>query len=143
MTTRKTDTSPMSASARRLPAVSTVASVAWLPQALGLESLATSFTWQRDLPERFQRGDIPRALDLPTGLGKTSVIALWCGSSGAVVDGSSSDHIDALPRGRDRATMAGHDEYAITSPSESPPSPRGDNTAMNTGLTHEEKNRCR
>lgn len=35
------------------------------------------FPWQRALYERLVRGDIPSACDLPTGLGKTSVIALW------------------------------------------------------------------
>ncbi|HEY0941921.1 MAG TPA: type I-U CRISPR-associated helicase/endonuclease Cas3 [Steroidobacter sp.] len=35
------------------------------------------FPWQRALNERFIAGDIPKACDLPTGLGKTSVIALW------------------------------------------------------------------
>jgi CRISPR-associated endonuclease/helicase Cas3 len=34
-------------------------------------------SWQRRLFERFIRGDLPSALDLPTGLGKTSVIAIW------------------------------------------------------------------
>lgn len=35
------------------------------------------FPWQRALFERLIAHDIPRACDLPTGLGKTSVIALW------------------------------------------------------------------
>ena len=33
--------------------------------------------WQRRLFERFCRNDIPNICDLPTGLGKTSVIHLW------------------------------------------------------------------
>lgn len=34
--------------------------------------------WQEALYERhFAKGDLPAALDIPTGLGKTSVIALW------------------------------------------------------------------
>ncbi|MGH9477233.1 MAG: type I-G CRISPR-associated helicase/endonuclease Cas3g [Terriglobales bacterium] len=33
--------------------------------------------WQRRLYERLERGEIPSACDLPTGTGKTSVIALW------------------------------------------------------------------
>lgn len=38
----------------------------------------TPLSWQRRLYlEHFARGDIPRAVDVPTGLGKTSVIALW------------------------------------------------------------------
>lgn len=35
------------------------------------------FPWQRALFARFVAGDFPKACDLPTGLGKTSVIALW------------------------------------------------------------------
>jgi len=35
------------------------------------------FPWQRALYERFIALDFPKACDLPTGLGKTSVIALW------------------------------------------------------------------
>jgi CRISPR-associated endonuclease/helicase Cas3 len=35
------------------------------------------FSWQRRLFERLVKGDLPSALDLPTGLGKTSVIAIW------------------------------------------------------------------
>src|SRR6266568_416129 len=33
--------------------------------------------WQRRLFERLCRNDIPKVCDLPTGLGKTSVIHLW------------------------------------------------------------------
>lgn len=35
------------------------------------------FPWQVALYKRFVGGDFPKACDLPTGLGKTSVIALW------------------------------------------------------------------
>lgn len=35
------------------------------------------FPWQRALYERFVASDFPKTCDLPTGLGKTSVIALW------------------------------------------------------------------
>ncbi|HVX91209.1 MAG TPA: type I-U CRISPR-associated helicase/endonuclease Cas3 [Candidatus Paceibacterota bacterium] len=35
------------------------------------------FPWQRALYQRFVAGDFPKACDLPTGLGKTSVIQLW------------------------------------------------------------------
>ena len=35
------------------------------------------FRWQRRLFERLVEGHIPAALDLPTGLGKTSVMAIW------------------------------------------------------------------
>jgi CRISPR-associated endonuclease/helicase Cas3 len=37
----------------------------------------TPFPWQRALYERFLSNDFPKACDLPTGLGKTSVILLW------------------------------------------------------------------
>lgn len=37
----------------------------------------TRFPWQRALYERFVANDFPGTCDLPTGLGKTSVIALW------------------------------------------------------------------
>lgn len=36
-----------------------------------------AFPWQRALYERFVASDFPHACDLPTGLGKTSVIVLW------------------------------------------------------------------
>ena len=35
------------------------------------------FPWQRTLFERFLAGEIPDSCDLPTGLGKTSVIPIW------------------------------------------------------------------
>lgn len=35
------------------------------------------FKWQERLYERFLADDIPPACDIPTGLGKTSVIAIW------------------------------------------------------------------
>ncbi len=35
------------------------------------------FRWQRRLYDRFAANDLPTALDLPTGLGKTSVMAIW------------------------------------------------------------------
>lgn len=35
------------------------------------------FPWQQALYERFAAGDIPASCNLPTGLGKTSVIAVW------------------------------------------------------------------
>ena len=35
------------------------------------------FVWQRRLHADFLRGDLPGTVDLPTGLGKTSVIAIW------------------------------------------------------------------
>jgi CRISPR-associated endonuclease/helicase Cas3 len=38
------------------------------------------FQWQQRLFEQFVRGDIPDACDIPTGLGKTSVMAIWLAS---------------------------------------------------------------
>jgi CRISPR-associated endonuclease/helicase Cas3 len=35
------------------------------------------FPWQNRLYRLFADGNVPRALDLPTGLGKTSVMAIW------------------------------------------------------------------
>ena len=35
------------------------------------------FPWQVALYERFMDNDIPKACNLPTGLGKTSVVAIW------------------------------------------------------------------
>ena len=35
------------------------------------------FPWQRALYQRFIDGDFPASCNLPTGLGKTSVIAIW------------------------------------------------------------------
>jgi CRISPR-associated helicase Cas3 len=35
------------------------------------------FPWQTALYNRFVHRDIPSAANLPTGLGKTSVIAIW------------------------------------------------------------------
>lgn len=35
------------------------------------------FPWQQSLYEDFARGKIPSMADLPTGLGKTSVVAIW------------------------------------------------------------------
>ena len=35
------------------------------------------YRWQRDLYELLLRGEIPDALEIPTGLGKTAIIAIW------------------------------------------------------------------
>jgi CRISPR-associated endonuclease/helicase Cas3 len=58
--------------------------VEWLRCALGLEKDQTPFPWQeRLLAEHFAKGSIPDALDIPTGLGKTSVIAIWTAARAA------------------------------------------------------------
>jgi len=49
----------------------------WLRGALGLPTGQTPFPWQTELLSRFREGKIPRALDIPTGLGKTAVMAIW------------------------------------------------------------------
>ena len=36
-----------------------------------------AFPWQRALYERLIEGDVPRLCDIPTGLGKTAVVAVW------------------------------------------------------------------
>ncbi|MBC6442187.1 MAG: DEAD/DEAH box helicase family protein [Rhodobacteraceae bacterium] len=45
------------------------------------------YPWQARLYERMCSGHLPGALDIPTGLGKTSVIAIWllARASGAAV----------------------------------------------------------
>jgi CRISPR-associated endonuclease/helicase Cas3 len=35
------------------------------------------FPWQRALYERLTQGNVPRSCDIPTGLGKTAVVAVW------------------------------------------------------------------
>ncbi|MBI3048971.1 MAG: type I-U CRISPR-associated helicase/endonuclease Cas3 [Acidobacteria bacterium] len=49
----------------------------WLEEALGLRAGETPFPWQEQLLKRLCQGDIPPALDIPTGLGKTAVMAIW------------------------------------------------------------------
>src|SRR3990170_5557077 len=49
----------------------------WLGEALALPEEDTPFPWQEELLRSFVRGCIPRSLDIPTGLGKTAVMALW------------------------------------------------------------------
>jgi CRISPR-associated endonuclease/helicase Cas3 len=57
-----------------------------LQSALGLEPGQRPYPWQESLLERMLKGDVPELVDIPTGLGKTSVIAIWlvaraCGAS--------------------------------------------------------------
>lgn len=49
----------------------------WLPGALGLKKGETPFPWQERLLADFRKGVEWSALDIPTGLGKTSVMAIW------------------------------------------------------------------
>ena len=49
----------------------------WLSQALGLKVEDTPFPWQLALLDEFRNGKLRPALDIPTGLGKTSVMAIW------------------------------------------------------------------
>lgn len=48
-----------------------------LRAALGLPEDASPFPWQGELLNRFVGGELPNALDIPTGLGKTAVIPIW------------------------------------------------------------------
>ncbi len=48
-----------------------------LRDALGLEDEHTPFPWQERLLDLFERRNIPPALDIPTGLGKTAIMAIW------------------------------------------------------------------
>jgi len=49
-----------------------------LKQALGLKEADSPFPWQEEMPARFLAGIGNRmSLDIPTGLGKTSVMAAW------------------------------------------------------------------
>lgn len=49
----------------------------WLRRALGLGSGETPFPWQFELLRRFRQGRVVSSLDIPTGLGKTAVMAVW------------------------------------------------------------------
>jgi CRISPR-associated endonuclease/helicase Cas3 len=49
----------------------------WLKKALGLGKGETPFPWQMELLRRFRQGEAVSSLDIPTGLGKTSVMAIW------------------------------------------------------------------
>jgi len=52
-------------------------SVGLLSSAMGLARGEAPFPWQQTLLAEFLAGEIPSALDIPTGLGKTSVMAIW------------------------------------------------------------------
>lgn len=55
----------------------TPSGVQWLREALRLAVNGTPFPWQEELFRHFKRGTIERSLDIPTGLGKTAVMAIW------------------------------------------------------------------
>ena len=48
----------------------------WLKGALGLEAGQDPFPWQGELLRRFCDGESTSALDIPTGLGKTTTMAV-------------------------------------------------------------------
>jgi CRISPR-associated endonuclease/helicase Cas3 len=48
-----------------------------LEKALGLQNGETPFPWQEALLERMLKGEVPELIDIPTGLGKTAVMAIW------------------------------------------------------------------
>ncbi|MGI8604408.1 MAG: type I-G CRISPR-associated helicase/endonuclease Cas3g [Verrucomicrobiales bacterium] len=48
-----------------------------LSSAMGLTPKEAPFHWQQKLLAKFLAGHIPVALDIPTGLGKTAVMAVW------------------------------------------------------------------
>lgn len=49
----------------------------WLQGALGLDAAQSPFPWQVELLRRFLRSEVVSSLDIPTGLGKTAVMAVW------------------------------------------------------------------
>lgn len=49
----------------------------WLRCALGLDARQEPFPWQIDLLRRFRIGEVVSSIDIPTGLGKTAVMAVW------------------------------------------------------------------
>ncbi len=51
--------------------------IRWLREALDRAEADTPFPWQEELFTRFAKGTIERSLDIPTGLGKTAVMAIW------------------------------------------------------------------
>lgn len=58
-----------------------------LDGALGLPGGQIAFPWQQELLKHIVREAVPQALDIPTGLGKTAVMAVWlvARASGAAI----------------------------------------------------------
>jgi CRISPR-associated endonuclease/helicase Cas3 len=52
-------------------------SAKWLQKALALKGEEMPFPWQTTLLDDFRIGKLRDAVDIPTGLGKTSVMAIW------------------------------------------------------------------
>lgn len=48
-----------------------------LRHALGLDAAEAPFPWQHELLRRFRQGEVVSSIDIPTGLGKTAVMAVW------------------------------------------------------------------
>jgi len=48
-----------------------------LREALDLGDGESAFPWQQELLKRFAAGKLERSIDIPTGLGKTAVMAIW------------------------------------------------------------------
>src|SRR5688572_18376900 len=58
--------------------VSTTLPIAtWLEKLLHLQRGESPFPWQAALLARLLESDVVSTIDIPTGLGKTSVMALW------------------------------------------------------------------
>lgn len=55
----------------------------WLASAMGLKRPEQVFPWQRALLRKMLEGRAPGALDVPTGLGKTTVMAIWLAARAA------------------------------------------------------------
>ncbi len=51
--------------------------VDWLRGALGLNATQAPFPWQVELLRRFLQDEAVSSIDIPTGLGKTAVMAVW------------------------------------------------------------------
>ena len=56
------------------------------------------YPWQTALADRLAAGDLPERVDLPTGSGKTSIMALWLIALARQVDAGGSSEPGRLPR---------------------------------------------